>query len=303
MKSKLLLCLLFPILGFSQSTANYDISLTTIWNETDHTSIPGNAHWSPLVGATHNTPNEFMALGELATLGVKDVAEFGDSFEFENEINAAITNNVADQLLKDGFSPFAGNDSNANFSGITISEEFPLISLISMVAPSPDWFIAINSLNLRSGNSSVNNGWKETFTLDVFAYDSGTDDGANYTSGNSPNTPVGVSMINSAPINGNKMATITFTYNSSTLSNLSFEDDSQFRMAPNPAYDFTTISGLENGSNAISIYNVLGKQILNTTTNNSYSTLNLRDLKSGVYILKITNRDTRNTITKKLILK
>ena len=44
---------------FAQSVANYDVSITTIWNTTDHTSVPGNAHWSDLIGATHNTENEY----------------------------------------------------------------------------------------------------------------------------------------------------------------------------------------------------------------------------------------------------
>jgi len=86
-----------------ESTANYDISLTTIWNSADHTSVPGNAHWSPLVGATHSTANEFVSLGTLATTGIKDVAETGNNTVIKNEINAAISGNQADQLLENGF--------------------------------------------------------------------------------------------------------------------------------------------------------------------------------------------------------
>ena len=303
MKSHLLLFLLLPLLSLSQSTANYDISLSTIWTTEQHMSVPNNAHWSPLVGATHNTTDEFMSLGALATLGVKNVAEFGNSSEFENEINDVIFNNNADQFLIDGFSPFAGNNSNANFSGVTISEDFPLISLIAMVAPSPDWFIAINSLNLRSGNPAVNNGWKDTFTLDVFAYDSGTDDGTNYTSENSPNTPVGISMINGDPINGNKMATITFTYNFSTLSNSTFEVNPQFNISPNPTDGIVKLVGLDSGKNLVSIYTVLGKQVFNTLVSENLVELNLTTLKSGVYIVKISNEISKKIKTKKLIIK
>ena len=109
-----LLFLVVPFLSFAQ-TANYDISVTTIWNTTDHTSVPGNAHWSNLIGATHNTANEFVSLGTNATLGIKDIAERGDNDEFIIEVNAAISANKADQLLQDGFSPFAGNNSNAGY--------------------------------------------------------------------------------------------------------------------------------------------------------------------------------------------
>ena len=303
MKSKLLCLLLFPLLNFSQSTANYDIALTTIWNVEEHTSVPGNAHWSPLVGATHSIENEFLSLGSLATLGVKDVAEFGDSFAFENEINAIIMDDQADQLLKDNFSPFAGNDSNANFTGVTVSEDFPLITLISMVAPSPDWFIAINSLNLRSDNPAVNNGWKETFTIDVFAYDAGTDDGSNYTSGNSANTPVAISMINGFPINGNRMATITFTYISSTLSTEIFDGIDQITLSPNPSKGIISLKNLNNSQISISIFDVLGKQVYSSYVENQITKeINLTSLNSGLYIVKLSDKTSKNTLTKKLIL-
>ena len=233
----------------AQSTANYDISVTTIWNSTDHTSVPGSAHWSNLIGATHNTVDEFVSLGTNATIGIKDVAERGDNTEFTNEINAAISSGDAGQLFQDGFSPFAGNNSMAGFMNITVNENFPLITLVSMVAPSPDWFIAVNSLSLRSGNPGVNNGWKDTFTMDVFAYDAGTDDGTEYTSGDSPNTPVPVSMISGYPINGNRMATITFTFNSSTLSTDEFTTLNDMQIYPNPS------------SGKISINNVRSKSI------------------------------------------
>lgn len=177
----LIVLLSFSFSSFSQSTATYNISLTTIWNETDHTSVPGNAHWSALVGATHNTENEFFELGVVSpnTNGIKDMAELGANTNFMNEVNTAISNNKADQWIYDG-----GVDSaigTFNINNLQVSENFPLITLVSMVAPSPDWFIGLNSINLRSGNDAINNGWKDTFTLDVFAYDAGTDDGVDYT--------------------------------------------------------------------------------------------------------------------------
>ncbi len=39
------LVLLITHLSSAQSIATYDISFTSIWNATDHTSVPGGAHW------------------------------------------------------------------------------------------------------------------------------------------------------------------------------------------------------------------------------------------------------------------
>ncbi len=301
--------ILFPLLflqAHAQSTANYDVSVTTIWNVTDHSSLPGSAHWSNLIGATHNTPDEFVSLGTVATTGIKDVAERGDNTEIINEINAVISANRADQLLQDGFSPFAGNNSMAGFMNITVSEDFPLVTLVSMVAPSPDWFIAVNSLNLRSGNPSINNGWKDTFTMDVFAYDAGTDDGIDYTSSNSPNTPVAVSMINGFPINGNKMATITFTYNSSTLSTNSITSLSETKIYPNPNKT-GIVSIIKPNSHTIEqldFYNILGSKVHEIVypSNQQLMTLDISHLNPGIYLIKLTSGSLGETSIKKIII-
>jgi len=174
---------------------------------------------------------------------------------------------------------------------LTVSANYPLITLVSMVAPSPDWFIAVNSLDLRSGNPALNNGWKDTFTVDVFAYDSGTDNGANYTSGNSPNTPVPVSMASGAPINGNKMATITFTLNSSTLSVGSVSAIENVRVYPNPATSVLNISDTTSQSiKTIELYNVLGRRVNIITSETSTTTsIDTSELPSGVYLLRLTD--------------
>ncbi|RKE92189.1 T9SS type A sorting domain-containing protein [Ichthyenterobacterium magnum] len=300
------LVLLFSLSAQAQSTANYNISVTTIWNSMQHSSVPGNAHWSNLIGATHNTPNEFVSLGTNATTGIKDVAERGNNDEFIIEINNVIdaVPPRADQLLRDDFSPFAGNDSVAGFTNITVSEDFPLITLVSMVAPSPDWFIAVNSLNLRSGDNS-NNGWKETFTMDVFVYDAGTDGGANYGSSDNPISPVAVSMLNSSPVGGNKMAEITFTLNSTTLGlEDEFLDINSFQLSPNPSKGvFNIATSTTNTIKEAVVYDILGKQVyaLRNTQKEENITLNLTALNKGVYLLK-TLLENNVTSTKKIVI-
>lgn len=301
-----LFSLVFLITQFSlaQSLATYDISLTTIWNVTDHTSVPDGAHWSDLIGATHNTANEFMEIGQNASSGIKNVAESGSNGAITSIIGAAMGAGNANQLLQDDFPD--GAISTAGFSGKVISEDFPLITLVSMVAPSPDWFIAINSLTLRSGNNTVNNGWKDTFTMDVFAYDAGTDDGSDYTSSNSSNSPVGVSMITGSPINGNKMGTITFTYVSSTLSINGLPKIDNVKLYPNPVKEVLTITNIKNiDLKTIEIYNLLGGLVVQVNIKdlsfNDNLQLNLSDLNKGIYLTRITANNGQSK-TQKLVI-
>ncbi|MFI0429502.1 spondin domain-containing protein [Mariniflexile sp. HMF6888] len=298
--------LIFSISGFSQSTADYSISLTTIWNATDHTSVPEDAHWSELVGATHNTANAFFELVVVSpnTDGIKDMAELGNNTNFMSEVNTAISSNKADQWINAG--DLAGAIGTFTIDNLQVSESFPLITLVSMVAPSPDWFIAVNSIDLRSGNNSVNNGWKDSFTLDVFAYDAGTDDGTDYTSANAVSNPrVGVFKITDAPINGNKMGTVIFTYNASALSTVSNHPIENIKIFPNPTKGRITVSNIQNiHLKSIHLYNVLGCLVKDIPTGNSLSKidLNLTNLSKGLYLLKLNSMDGK-TKTSKLIVK
>ncbi|TBN04731.1 T9SS type A sorting domain-containing protein [Hyunsoonleella flava] len=301
-----LLLFLFNCSLFSQSTANYTITVSTIWNAGDHTSIPNDPHWSPLSGATHKNMNDILTFGAPAPLtdGIKDIAERGVTSNFQSEING---NSNANQYLQAGFSPRQAEDSVAELSSVTVSEDFPYITLVSMVAPSPDWFIAVNSENLRSGNPSVNNGWKATFTIDMFAYDAGTDSGTDYESGNSVTNPrENITMVSGAPINGNKMGTITFTYNSSTLSNSNISENIEnIRVFPNPASDKITISNIQNTRlKNIEIFSILGKLNHRFLVENNYNKidLNISNLTSGIYLLKLNNEDG-NSKTQKLIVR
>lgn len=287
--------LIFSQLMKGQSIATYDFSLTTIWNSTDHTSVPPGAHWSALVGATHSIENEFVEIGAVApnTDGIKDIAELGNSNNFRNEVNTAIALTKAKQWINAGG---LGNPVGTFiYNDLEVNENFPLITLVSMVAPSPDWFIAVNSVNLRTDNTAINNGWKDTFTLDVFAYDSGTDDGTDYGSANIVSNPrIPVFKLENAPINGNRMGTITFTFKSSTLGVSNVNPLENIKLYPNPSKGIFTISNLRNiDIKSIEIYNILGRLVkeLRHLNNDKNIQVNMTNLNQGIYLLKLNTID------------
>ncbi|MBT8262857.1 MAG: hypothetical protein KJO05_08545 [Bacteroidia bacterium] len=67
------------LMVFSQSEATYSINYTSTWSETTHPhpggNFPASAHYSKLVGATHNDQVVFLEMGSLATPGIEDIAE------------------------------------------------------------------------------------------------------------------------------------------------------------------------------------------------------------------------------------
>ena len=77
-------------------------------------------------------------------------------------------------------------------------------------------------------------------------------------------------------------------------------NESQFSIFPNPATQgYVNISSQLNGDKEVVVYNVLGKQVINSTIANER--LNISGLSSGIYIIKVT-QDNIST-TKKLVVK
>ena len=295
--------------SFSQSTANYDISFTSTWSETTHPhpDFPSNAHWSDLVGATHNssvTFVEIVGMEEFASPGIEDVAETGSNSAFNDEVDDAITAGTANQWLQQEFSPFAAI-STATLSNITVSESFPLLSLISMIAPSPDWMIYVNSLNLRN---ATNDGWKNTFTIDLYPYDAGTEDNDNIysTSNSATNPPEPITSLQGiTPFSSLKVGTLTITLNS-VLGVDEVSSVNNIKLYPNPVNDVLTIANIQNVElKTIEVYNLLGSLVLEVNINNlSFNdtfNLNVSDLNKGVYLTKLIAENNQSKTHKLLI--
>ncbi|XP_014217960.1 spondin-2-like [Copidosoma floridanum] len=57
-----------------------------------------------------------------------------------------------------------------------VDQQHHLVSLVSMIDPSPDWFIGVSGLELCLTNCS----WIENKELNLYPVDAGTDDGVTY---------------------------------------------------------------------------------------------------------------------------
>jgi hypothetical protein len=93
-----------------------------------------------------------------------------------------------------------------------------------------------------------------------------------------------------APITTN---TATSTYQ--TLANVAFDFGNYFVVSPVPAKDYLNITNKQQiGIKSVSVYNMLGQLVL--TVINPSNTLDVSNLKSGSYILKvITENGVLNT--------
>ena len=85
-----------------------------------------------------------------------------------------------------------------------------------------------------------------------------------------------------------------------TLANQSFSQIDGLKVYPNPVSNGVLhVESNLNLERTISLFDVLGKQVISTTTSNT--TINIANLNSGIYIVKIT--EGGKTATKKLVVK
>ncbi|MEM8558470.1 MAG: spondin domain-containing protein [Bacteroidota bacterium] len=166
-----------PALG----VATYEVTFVSTWSAATHPAdFPSNAHFSQLVGAAHAPDVALFEVGATATEGIRLMAEKGQNAVLQGEVEA-LSGNVtfisgpalADSPDEDMLTFTA--DGDAGHIALT---------LVSMVAPSPDWFIGVDGLALVE-----NSQWIDTATVELVVYDAGTDSGQSYRAANDPTSP------------------------------------------------------------------------------------------------------------------
>ena len=187
-------------------TATYRIDFSATWSSSTHpTNFPGGAHWSPLIGAVHSSRASFWEMGETSSPGMESMAETGATGALANEINDQIPNNALSVVSGSGSS----SPGSVRIRDVEVRLDHPLVTLVSMIAPSPDWFAGVTGLSLLNGVGQ----WADTRQVVLFPLDAGTDSGTSYTAGNantSPKQPI-YSLRGIAPFSRAPVATLTFT--------------------------------------------------------------------------------------------
>ena len=164
--------------GVSVEAATYEVTFDAVWSAATHPNdIPGNPHFSPLVGGVHNAGVTFWETGGIASDGVEVMAESGAPTMLKGEVDAAVTAGTAGMSIVADGPVFSPGSKTVTFEA---TDTHSLLTLVTMIAPSPDWFLGVNSLDLKDGGGD----WRTEIIVDLFAYDAGTDDGTNFLSDN-----------------------------------------------------------------------------------------------------------------------
>jgi hypothetical protein len=156
-----------PIPVVPYSAASYTMTVTLNW-QSPQFAVPAGVHVTALIGMIHAKDTMLWTFGKLASKGLEDVAEIGNTVNMNVELDAILAANKA--LSKFNISPPGATGTvSADFD---FNTNFPCISFASMIAPSPDWFMGLHDINLFE-----NNKWVSDTTINMMVYDAGTEDG------------------------------------------------------------------------------------------------------------------------------
>ncbi|HEX9493938.1 MAG TPA: spondin domain-containing protein [Thermoanaerobaculia bacterium] len=165
--------------AFAADNATYKVTFIRLWTQKTHPfeyPEPGlltGPHLSGLIGATHAAGSYAVyKIGTPPTPGLERLSEEGKHSPLDQEIKDAIAAGKAGALFETGPIRDASKTETVN---VTVTSRFPMVSAVAMIAPSPDWFAGIAEVNLMEGGK-----WVSKKTVDLFAYDSGGDDGTTY---------------------------------------------------------------------------------------------------------------------------
>ena len=227
---------LFSLLAASalaaQPSVTYEVTFASTWSAATHPDgFPPGPHFSPLIGAAHADDVVLWEAGQTATGGIEAMAETGATSALRAEIEAhALAGRAAQVLSGDGLGVSPGSTAMT----IDLDAGAPLVTLVTMLAPSPDWFVGVDRLDLRDGD-----GWVTERTVDLYVYDAGSDDGATYTSADAdadPKRPI--ARIEAPPFfqgaTAAPVGTFTFRLSTATSGPQPPEAVAALRVLPNP---------------------------------------------------------------------
>ena len=193
----------------AEAAADYEITITSNWTpanfplEYPEPGLLTGPHFSGVIGSSTNGKYEPYKLGSMPTPGIERLSEEGKHNPLDDEIKAAVAAGTAGMLLEG--EPLRDFSKTAT-TKVHVTSAYPMVSAVMMIAPSPDWFAGASDVKLMDGDKFV-----AEKTVELFAYDSGGDDGTTYKADDVDNNPKKATTTASAKHFGGKpVGKITF---------------------------------------------------------------------------------------------
>lgn len=160
----------------------YRLEIAVTWSAHTHPrEFPQGAHFSDLVGAIHDARYTLFADGQAASSGLELLAENGRASILRAEFDeGARRGRIGSVFRGEGLYTLPGVITTT----FDIDARHRLVSFVTMIAPSPDWFTGLASIDLMTDGE-----WIERLEFALWAWDAGTDSGRTYTAPDADTQP------------------------------------------------------------------------------------------------------------------
>ncbi|XP_011160300.1 spondin-1 isoform X2 [Solenopsis invicta] len=178
-----------PVLGECRACdeAKFEVTFEGLWSRNTHPKDFPSKGWlirfSDVIGASHTNDYRFWNYSDMASEGLRQVAEIGSTRILESELKNR-SQEIRTIIKARGIS-YPNVTTGKTFAVFRVDKKHHLVSLVSMIDPSPDWFVGVSGLELCLSNRS----WVEHKEINLYPYDAGTDDGITYVSSDSQTEP------------------------------------------------------------------------------------------------------------------
>ena len=164
----------------------YTVRMLSTWDDDLQPDFrPSGSHLSPMIAWSHGPKDTIFKSGDTASEGMEIMAETGAPKVLTEEIKALTAKgDILDHGVGKVF--FTPGEEEVQ---VTVSRDAPYITVVSMIAPSPDWFVSARNIKLYDRGK-----WLERTLIPAPLYDAGTDDGEEFTSADKdtqPKQPIG----------------------------------------------------------------------------------------------------------------
>lgn len=167
--------------------AKYEVAFEGLWTRNTHPkdfpSDVWSTRFSDVIGASHKLNSAFWYYGNIASDGLKELAEDGSTRLLESELKDMVSDNIRTIIKARGLQ--YPNITLSTYAVFRVDKQNHLVSLVSKISPSPDWIVGVSNLELCRPDCT----WEENRVLNLYPWDAGTDDGIGYTSPDQPSIP------------------------------------------------------------------------------------------------------------------
>lgn len=193
----------------AMAPARYQVVFERTWSaQTHRQDFPLLAHFSPVIGLTHDGRHELFRAGSTATPGLEHLCEEGKHQPLDGEIRAAVAKGEAGALIETA-EPLRSVPGKA-MASFEIDSAHPMVSIAAMIAPSPDWCAMAADVALFE-----NGEWVAQKTVALEAFDAGTDSAQSYRALDDDTQPRAPIQLNALPyfvMDGKRVPVGTVTF-------------------------------------------------------------------------------------------